>query len=157
MNKKGFMSISIIYSFLILFLLLMFSIVISYSNKLSQLQYISNEAKDGIMNLKNSSYYTSFIGRIIFDNNGGISDTEINFKYSSEGISKENTVTVNDDSQITNGLYYTNDSTVSIKGEGGKRIYYFRGNVDNNWVNFGGYKWRIVRTTSEGGVKIVFY
>ena len=34
--------------------------------------------------------------------------------------------------------------------------YYFRGNVKNNNVLFGGFCWKIVRTTETGGVKIVY-
>ena len=59
-------------------------------------------------------------------------------------------------SSITNGrgLYYTEDS--ATYGEDNTRIYYYRGAVNNNWVSFGGYLWRIVRTTSEGGVKLAY-
>lgn len=35
-------------------------------------------------------------------------------------------------------------------------IYYYRGNVTNNHVSFGGFCWRIVRTTDRGGVKLVY-
>ena len=52
------------------------------------------------------------------------------------------------------GLYYTED--VQNYGEDYKKIYYYRGDVNNNWVSFGGYLWRIVRTTSENGVKLVY-
>ena len=39
--------------------------------------------------------------------------------------------------------------------EGGKEIYYYRGNVENNvlWANF---CWKILRTTATGGVKLVY-
>lgn len=35
-------------------------------------------------------------------------------------------------------------------------IYYYRGAVDNNNVFFGGYCWKIVRTTSTGGIKMIY-
>ena len=35
-------------------------------------------------------------------------------------------------------------------------IMYFRGDVDNNHVKFGGFCWLIVRTTETGGVKLVY-
>jgi hypothetical protein len=35
-------------------------------------------------------------------------------------------------------------------------IYYYRGAVDNNNVIFGGFCWKIVRTTETGGVKIIY-
>lgn len=52
------------------------------------------------------------------------------------------------------GLYYTENA--SSYGEDESRIYYYRGDVDNNWASFGGYYWRIVRTTSEGGIKLAY-
>ena len=35
-------------------------------------------------------------------------------------------------------------------------VYYYKGNVKNNNVLFGGFCWKIVRTTETGGVKIVY-
>ena len=35
-------------------------------------------------------------------------------------------------------------------------IYYYRGTVDNNNVLFGGFCWKIVRTTSTGGTKLIY-
>ena len=35
-------------------------------------------------------------------------------------------------------------------------VLYYRGEVDNNNVKFGGFCWKIVRTTSTGGVKLIY-
>ena len=35
-------------------------------------------------------------------------------------------------------------------------ILYFRGDVDNNHVKFGGFCWKIVRTTESGGTKLIY-
>ena len=35
-------------------------------------------------------------------------------------------------------------------------VYYYKGNVENNNVLFGGFCWKIVRTTETGGVKLVY-
>ncbi len=35
-------------------------------------------------------------------------------------------------------------------------IYYYRGEVDNNNVLFGGFCWKIVRTTEKGGTKLIY-
>lgn len=48
------------------------------------------------------------------------------------------------------GLYYTSTNT-----EGGKRVYYFRGNVKNNYVSFAGTLWRIVRINEDGSVRLI--
>ena len=49
------------------------------------------------------------------------------------------------------GLYYTTDIT---KTQNGKRVYYFRGEVENNYVLFQNMCFRIVRTTEEGYTKL---
>ena len=51
------------------------------------------------------------------------------------------------------GLYYTVNT---VKTEKGKRVYYFRGEVNNNYVIFDEFCWRIVRTTEDGGVKLIY-
>ena len=54
----------------------------------------------------------------------------------------------------TNGLYYTNDENDNIS-------YYFRGNVENNYVKFGkdsdgnDILWRIVRINEDGSYRII--
>ena len=35
-------------------------------------------------------------------------------------------------------------------------VHYFRGDIDNNHVLFGGFCWRIIRTTDTGGVKLIY-
>ena len=35
-------------------------------------------------------------------------------------------------------------------------VYYYKGNVENNNVLFGGFCWKIVRTTETGGVKLIY-
>ncbi len=35
-------------------------------------------------------------------------------------------------------------------------VYYYRGKVDNNYVKFGGFCWKAVRTTSTGGTKLIY-
>ena len=47
------------------------------------------------------------------------------------------------------GLYI---STVTNTGE---PTYYFRGNVENNYVSFAGFTWRVVRINEDGTVRII--
>ena len=49
----------------------------------------------------------------------------------------------------TNGIYMTTNT------ESGKPVYYYRGNVDNNYVLFANSCWRIIRTIETGGVKLI--
>ena len=36
-------------------------------------------------------------------------------------------------------------------------VYYFAGDARNNWVKFGGYYWRIIRTNSDGSIRILYH
>ena len=38
-----------------------------------------------------------------------------------------------------------------------KDVYYFAGNVADNWVSFGGYMWRIIRTNEDGSVRLLYH
>jgi len=55
------------------------------------------------------------------------------------------------------GLYYTSDlsRTEDIDENGiGERVYYYRGAVENNYLIFANYCWRVVRTNEDGSVKL---
>jgi hypothetical protein len=47
-------------------------------------------------------------------------------------------------------------NTLSSTASNKYPVYYFRGNVKDNHIIFADYCWRIVRTTSTGGVKIIY-
>ena len=51
----------------------------------------------------------------------------------------------------TNGLYLFQPTAVDTHP-----VYYYRGNVANNNVLFAGFCWKIVRTTSTGGTKLIY-
>ena len=36
-------------------------------------------------------------------------------------------------------------------------LYYFAGDARNNWVKFGGYYWRIIRTNSDGSIRLLYH
>ena len=56
-------------------------------------------------------------------------------------------------SSATNGqgLYYTNQNT-----ENNGTTYYFRGAVDNNYVSFAGFYWRIIRINEDGSIRLIY-
>ena len=70
--------------------------------------------------------------------------------------------------EIKTDLYHTIENRYNqdktylglYNGEGAvtyaNKVYYYKGNVQNNNVLFGGFCWKIVRTTETGGVKIVY-
>ena len=47
------------------------------------------------------------------------------------------------------GLYVSTDTN------SGKPTYYFRGNVDNNYVSFASFTWRIVRINEDGTIRMI--
>ena len=50
-----------------------------------------------------------------------------------------------------------NTNTLYTSTEDSKTVYYFAGNATDNWVQFGGYYWRIIRTNSDGGVRLLYH
>ncbi len=56
-------------------------------------------------------------------------------------------------SSATNGqgLYYTSTNT-----EDNKTTYYYRGAVENNYVSFAGFYWRIIRINEDGSVRLIY-
>ena len=74
----------------------------------------------------------------ILEDNTPQSDASINFSQTSE-------------EDGTKGLYYT-----SINTEDNKITYYFRGAVENNYVSFAGYYWRIIRINEDGSVRLIY-
>ena len=50
----------------------------------------------------------------------------------------------------TGTIYKTN------KTEDGSEVYYYSGNTTNNWVYFGGFYWRIIRTNEDGSVRMLY-
>ena len=64
--------------------------------------------------------------------------------------------TVNDDGtvQVTSGES-TNGYLCSAPDDYGTS-YYYRGNVENNWVKFGGYYWRILRINGDGSIRMIY-
>ncbi|MBR7041871.1 MAG: hypothetical protein IKI04_00035, partial [Bacilli bacterium] len=72
---------------------------------------------------------------------------------SSTYVTNSNGVQFNDISSDTNGKgIYIRSGTENDAHP----IYYYRGAVDNNNVLFGGFCWKIVRTTDTGGIKLIY-
>ncbi len=51
----------------------------------------------------------------------------------------------------TKGLYYTSTNT-----ENNGTTYYFRGAVENNYVNFAGFYWKIIRINEDSSVRLIY-
>ena len=69
---------------------------------------------------------------------------------SNQIITKSPTLTTSsNNTNDESGLY---KSTLTNTGE---PTYYFRGNVENNYVSFAGFTWRIVRINEDGTIRII--
>ena len=65
---------------------------------------------------------------------------------------------ITDTPTLTTSSNNTSDKSglyVSTATNTGKQTYYFRGNIENNYVSFAGFTWRIVRINEDGTVRIV--
>ena len=51
----------------------------------------------------------------------------------------------------------SNEAVMSLTPDDYGISYYFRGNVQNNFVSFAGMCWRIVRITGDGAIKLTLY
>ena len=73
--------------------------------------------------------------------------------------------TVSGNSGVKENISDSDDTSVPNQGDGTKGIYssvddfgttyYFRGDVDNNYLSFAGQMWRIVRINGDGSIRIV--
>ena len=62
---------------------------------------------------------------------------------------KPTLTTSSNNTSDASGLYASTDTNT------GKPTYYFRGNVENNYVSFAGQTWRIVRINEDGTIRII--
>ena len=72
------------------------------------------------------------------------------FKKEYEVIDAEPTLTTSSNNTSDESGLYKSTATNT-----GNPTYYFRGNVENNYVSFAGFTWRIVRINEDGTVRIV--
>lgn len=82
---------------------------------------------------------------------------EVNIKDKVYIYNVEYTV-IKDEPTLTTSSNNTNDKSglyVSTLTDNGKPTYYFRGNVNNNYIDFAGYVWRIIRINEDGSIRII--
>ncbi len=64
--------------------------------------------------------------------------------------------TVNEDGTVSVASAETEKSLVCSAPDDYGTSYYFRGNVENNWVKFAGYYWRIIRVNGDGTLRMIY-
>ena len=158
-NKNGFISMSLVYSFLVLFLFLMMSIINCYLKKNTYLEALDTQVSKDISITKDAK--SSLLSTILEDNIS-IPSYTLNLKNISNNTVKNG-----------NGLFYIDDKTKTDENNDGygSKIYFFRGAVDNNYVVFAkeikrddsnqvseekSICWRILRTNEDGSIRLLY-
>ena len=65
---------------------------------------------------------------------------------------------INDEPTLTTSSNNTNDESGLYKStltNTGEPTYYFRGNIENNYVSFAGFTWRVIRINEDGTIRII--
>ena len=74
-----------------------------------------------------------------------------------DAILRDNpTIEERTDFSVTNVANTTGTIYKTNKTEDGSDVYYYSGNTTNNWVLFGGFYWRIIRTNEDGSVRVLY-
>ncbi len=66
------------------------------------------------------------------------------------------TVNTRTDFSVTNVANTTGTIYSTTATEDGSTVYYYSGNTTNNWIYFGGFYWRIIRTNEDGSVRVLY-
>ena len=114
-----------------------------------EIKYINSEedqSADMGKTLGGTLYITENTNKIVTYNNGSIGS-----KLLSDNTTK--LTRVNFDSVYTK----TNTNTLFTSTEDNTLVYYFAGDAKNNWVKFGGYYWRIIRTNADGSIRLLYH
>lgn len=147
-NKNGFISMTLVYTFLILFLFLMSGILTSYNQRNKYYDIIEGKIKSemDLTSFRNDTLYNT----ILKDNKAYPDDND-----ASPSVDSKDGIDFSKSASLTNGigLFYTEDTSYT---KDNKTVYYFRGENVNNYIVIDGSRGRILRTTEDGNVKILF-
>lgn len=146
-NKNGFISMTLVYTFLILFLFLMSGILTSYNQRNKYYDVIEEKIKSemDLTSFRNDTLYNT----ILKDNTAYPDDND-----ASPSVDSKDGIDFSKSASLTNGigLFYTEDTSYT---KDNKTVYYFRGSDVNNYIVIDGQKARILRTTEDGNVKVL--
>ena len=122
----------------------------SNSKDIPKGDYVLNRDKSYCKNNGKIGDYDSSLGKVSFSFIGSDS-CYLYFDYK-EDTSLYGTIKKRAKTDTTYLALYTGEGADTYANP----VYYYKGNVQNNNVLFGGFCWKIVRTTETGGVKIVY-
>lgn len=149
-KKNGFISMALVYSFLVIFLFIMSSIINVYLRKNAYLEALESQVGEDIGITKESR--ATLISKILESN---VSQLANNIDYTK--------ISAIDNG---NGVYYLTDGAKIDENndDAYTRIYFFRGNVDNNVVygtetdgtQASPVCWKIIRTNDNGTIRLIY-
>ena len=58
--------------------------------------------------------------------------------------------------ETTTGTLFTSTESITGITSTPVNVYYYSGNTTNNWVKFGGFYWRIIRTNHDGSIRLLY-
>ena len=159
MNKKGFISMTLVYTFLVLFLFLMLGVLHAYSEKNKFLQAIDD--KIDLRFTTPTNYGKTILQTLLsvyYAEESGI----IDYSKNSEGRYQTRTGITQDITSKTNGFYFTQvvddeDNNKIHMTEDDKVAYFFRGTIDDNYIVLGNNCWKIYRTNEDESTRVVYY
>ena len=150
-NKSGFISMTLVYTFLVLFMFIMLAILRTYAEKDRYLQAINDQIDSDISNANVSRVVV--INKIIDQNmpssdaNSGIRLFKISNSLTGNGNSLFYMDRLNEEYDL---LEHTDENADGHTS----RIYYFRGNVENNHIVFANMCFRLIRTNEDGSLRL---
>lgn len=137
LNNKGFALTSIIYMLIVLFLLLLLLLLANLASRkvvLDKVKYdVKNKLDQGGINASNQTLY----------------DILLTYYYSDQNLGKNGKQT-----NPGKELSVVNEGLIMSKDDSGN-TYYFRGNVDNNYVFFAGKLFRVIRVNGDGTIRLI--
>ena len=90
-------------------------------------------------------------------NSGNTCPGSIETKYTLYEKLLSDKTTRPDRGSFSSVLTTDNTKTLYTGTENGTTVYYFAGNAQDNWVQFAGFYWRIIRTNSDGSVRLLYH
>ena len=146
MKKEGFISMTLVYTFLIVFLFLMLAILDTYLDKDKYLEAINAQIDMDIT--KNNETRNTLMSAIIRNNPPNSLDNSTIYTFDISNSKYSN----------GRGLYYTDNIEITDENEDGTtgRIYFFRGEIGSNYIVYAEKCFRILRTNEDGSLRIVY-
>ena len=106
-----------------------------------------------IEEIKNNNGYTAF------SSDKGATELDTFYRIYEYEVTESNSINITKYDKYSfniNDDYSSNAGLYSIADENNTKSYYYRGEVNNNWLSFGGFYWRILRINGDGSIRVIY-